>query len=130
MGKHMISNEKIEYEWPLSMNSDAFHVWKGRYLNTVFLFELGNRGFLITIDKGKVTVNRKQDYVMPQWQLAFRATEEVWEKFFKSVPPPEYHDLLAMMKFGKLKIEGDLYCFISHLLWFKTLFAGLRHKEQ
>lgn len=126
----MISTETIEKEWPLLMNGNEFHIWQGRHLNTVFLFELGDRGFIVRIDNGKISINRKQNFVMPQWQFAFRATEEVWEKFFRPVPPPEFHDLLAMMKFGKLTIEGDLYCFMSHLLWFKALFSGLRPKEQ
>ena len=43
-----------------------------------------------------------------------------------AVPPPGYHDLMAMLKFGTLRIEGNLHPFMSHLLYFKDLLALLR----
>lgn len=126
----MISDEDIVTAWPARLADSEHLVWKGRHLSTSFLFELGARRYLVIIREGRMLVRDASKITMPQWDFAIRADEEVWDEFFQPVPRPEYHDLLAMMKLRRLVIEGNLYAFMSHLLFFKALFALLRTTEK
>jgi len=126
----MLSDEDIIATWPAQLAEREHLAWKGRHLNTSFLFALGERRYLIAIQEGRMRVRNASAITMPQWDFALRADENVWNEFFQPIPRPEYHDLLAMMKFRRLIIEGNLYAFMSHLLFFKALFALLRSTEK
>jgi hypothetical protein len=63
---------------------------------------------------------------MPCWRFALRAGAEVWRQFFQARPAPGYHDLMALIKFRRLRAEGDLYPLMSHLLYFKEVLACAR----
>ena len=41
-------------------------------------------------------------------------------------PPPGWHDLMALVRHGALRVEGDPHPFFAHLFWFKGAFALLR----
>ena len=45
------------------------------------------------------------------------------------MPPPHYHDLLAMAKRGVLSIDGDLQPFMANLFYFKEMFAAPRRSD-
>ncbi|AHG65169.1 hypothetical protein [Advenella mimigardefordensis] len=126
----MLSDEDIIAVWPARLADREHLVWKGRHLKTSFLFALGERRYLVAIREGQMHVRAASTIVMPQWDFALRADEHVWHAFFQPVPPPEYHDLLAMMKCRRLIIEGNIYAFMSHLLFFKALFTLLRSTEK
>lgn len=98
-------------------------VWRGRHLNTVFLLESGESAHLITVAGGRIVEVRRGPFVMPRWDFALRARAEDWAVFWTPAPPPGFHDLMAMIKFRRLRAEGDLYPFMSHLLYFKEVLA-------
>ena len=62
-------------------------------------------------------------FVMPRWTFALRASEEAWATFWQPVPPPGFHDLIAMLKTRALKLEGDQHPFFANLRYFKELLA-------
>ncbi len=111
---------------PARANADERLVWRGRYLDTEFLIDMGDAAWLVRIDAGRVVSVTRVARVMPSWTFALRASREAWAQFWQAVPPPGYHDLMAMLKFGTLRIEGNLHPFMSHLLYFKDLLALLR----
>ena len=39
------------------------------------------------------------------------------------LPPPGSHDLIAMLKTGALRLEGDQHPFMANLRYFKELLA-------
>lgn len=125
----MLSNDDITTAWPARLAAQENLVWRARHLSTTFLFGIGERRYLVTLQTGRMQVRDAAQLVMPLWDFALQADEAVWREFFKPLPPPEYHDLLAMMKFHRLAIEGNIHAFISHLLFFKALFALLRPQE-
>jgi hypothetical protein len=45
------------------------------------------------------------------------------------IPKPGFHDVMAMLKLKHLKMEGDLYPLMSHLLYFKDILASVRGEE-
>ena len=108
------------------VNSDTWLVHRGRFVNTDFLFEALPDAWLVSIREGRIMAVRGGPLVMPSWTFALRATAETWATFWQPSPPPGFHDLIAMLKFRTLKIEGDPYPFMSNLLYFKDVIASVR----
>jgi hypothetical protein len=66
--------------------------------------------------------------VAPIRTFALRAPEEAWVAFWQPVPAPGFHDLIAMLKIGVLRIEGDQHPFMANLRYFKDLLTLPRAK--
>jgi hypothetical protein len=104
-------------------NANAWLVHRGRYLDVVFLIEVGPTQYLVRIHKGRIEAVDKGPLVMPRWTFALRGSQEAWATFWKAVPPPGFHDLIAMLKVRALSIEGDQHPFMANLRYFKDLLA-------
>ena len=107
-------------------NDDAWLVQRGRFIDVRFLVEIGPTAYLVTIHKGRVEALERGPFVLPRWTFALRASQEAWSAFWQAAPPPGSHDLIAMLKFGTLRIEGDQHPFMANLRYFKDLLALLR----
>lgn len=114
---------------PDLVNGDAWLVHRGRFLDVTFLLEVGDEPYLVRILEGKVISVARSRAVMPRWTFALRASKEAWNTFWQPAPPPGYHDLVAMMKFEHLRLEGDQYPFMTHILYFKDLLGRLRAED-
>ncbi len=106
-----------------AVNRQERLVWRGRHLDTVFLLECGDAAYLITVQAGRIAAVKRGPFVMPRWQFALRAAAADWAQFWRAAPPPGFHDLMALVKFRRLRVEGDLYPLMSHLLYFKDVLA-------
>ena len=104
-------------------NADAWLIHRGRYLDVTFLLEVGAAQYLVRIHRGRVESIGKGPHVMPRCTFALKASSEAWATFWRAVPPPGYHDLIAMMKMRELRVEGDQHPFIANLRYFKDLLA-------
>ena len=111
------------------VNADARLVWRGRHLSTSFLLQVEQTEYVIRLVDGRVASVKKGPFPMGDWVFALRASATTWLEFLQSVPRPGFHDLMAMLKLKHLKIEGDLYPLMSHLLYFKDLLASVRPSE-
>lgn len=109
-----------------AVNANERLVWRGRFVDTVFLVEVGDVPWLIKINAGRVTSVARGPFVMPAWTFALRAPREAWEQFWLADPPPGFHDLMALVKGRVLRIEGDLHPFMANLLYFKDVMAAPR----
>ena len=108
------------------VNGDEALVRRGRFLTTTFLLEVGQTSWLISIFEGKVVSVTPGPFVTPSSSFSLRAPEQEWEKFWSSRPPPGSNDLMALIKRGVLKAEGNLQVFIANLRYFKEALAKLR----
>jgi hypothetical protein len=111
------------------VNSDAWLVHRGRFLSTQFLLEVGANAYLIRIHEGRIESVRQGPFVMPRWSFALRGSLEAWNEFWQPVPKPGFHDVMAMLKFRTLKIEGDQYPFMCNLQYLKDVLATLRGSQ-
>lgn len=107
-------------------NGDAWLVQRGRYLDTTLLVEIGSRQWLVRIAEGRIARVEAGPFVMARWQFALRFDEQAWGKFCEPLPKPGFHDLMAMVRYRTLRVEGDQQPFMANLLYFKDLFAKLR----
>jgi hypothetical protein len=108
------------------VNADEALVRRGRYLTTTFLLEVGATAWLIAIYQGRIVSVTAGPFVMPSSSFALRTSQEEWEKFTSSRPPPGSNDLMALIKRRVLKAEGDLQILMANLRYFKEALAKLR----
>lgn len=108
-------------KYPLS----EWLVFRGRYVDVTFMLRKGAREYLVTIRDGSVVDIKPGPHVMPRWTFALTADDDTWDRFWASEPQPRYHDLMAMVKFKTLRIEGDQTIFMRNLLYFKDLVRNL-----
>lgn len=122
----MMDHDRLLSLLPEKVNGNEALVWRGRHLSTVVLLQVGATDFLLNIQQGRVASVRRGPFVMPSWQFALRADEQIWEQFWQPLPPPGYHDVMALAKSQRMRIEGDLHPFMSNLLYFKSLLQSIR----
>lgn len=108
------------------VNADERLVWKGRFIDTSFMVEVGETSYLIKVTEGRIASVTRGPFVMPSWSFALRASREAWEQFWLPVPPPGSNDLFALIKRRALKVEGNLHPFMANLFYFKGVMAALR----
>ena len=111
---------------PELANGDAWLVHRGRFLDVDLMLEVGETQYLVHIRAGRVESVDRGPFVMPRWTFALRASLQDWNAFWSPAPPPGSHDLVAMMKFKRLALDGDPYPFMSHIRYFKDLLGRLR----
>ena len=107
-------------------NSDPWLTHRGRFLDVSLMLEVGDDQYLIRIHEGHVDSVERGPFVMPGWTFALQASSRDWSTFWSAAPPPGYHDLVAMMKFKRLRLAGDPYPFMTHIRYFKDLLGRLR----
>jgi hypothetical protein len=104
--------------------ADRRLIAQGRLVRTRMLIDAGETAAIVTITDGGVTaIDDVSDLVMPAWTFALRAPEQEWARFWEPAPRPGHHDLFALLRRQQLRIEGDIYPFMSNLLYFKALLA-------
>src|SRR5436309_283791 len=108
------------------VNGDEKLVWRGRFVRTTFLLEIGDDGYLVRIVDGHIAAVTPGPFITPNYSFALRAPREAWQAFWQKLPPPGCNDLFALFKRGLLRIEGDLHPFMANLLYFKDVLAILR----
>ncbi|NVK20579.1 MAG: hypothetical protein HWE30_17945 [Methylocystaceae bacterium] len=104
-------------------------VSQGKYLSTVFLMEIDHQEYLINIHNGVVVDVKTGPFVMPRWSFALRSTLEIMEEFWSERPKPGFHDLMALIKFKRMRVDGDVQLFMTHLFFIKALMESMRNKD-
>ena len=99
--------------------SESWLTYRGRFVNVTFLLRSGADEYLITIRDGAVDEIKPGPHVMPRWTFALISDPQSWDLFWSETPRPRFHDLMAMIKFKTLRIEGDQSIFMANLLYFK-----------
>ena len=108
---------------PELANANGALVRRGRFLEVTFLLEIGDRAYLVRIRRGRIEAMAPGPHTKARWTFAVRAAVSAWARFWQPVPPPGAHDLMAMLKRGELRLEGDLHPFMSNLFYFKAVMA-------
>ena len=108
------------------VNGDAALVRRGRFLTTDFLVEVGDEPFQVAVERGRiVSVTRGAEPARP-WRFAIRASAEAWREFWQPVPRAGYHDLFALTRFGRARLEGDLLPLMANLRYVKEVLEAPR----
>ena len=105
---------------------DALLARFGLDLDCALLVGDGDTDWLVEIAHGAIVRVTRGPFIMPQTDLRLRAASDTWKRFLEPVPPPGYHDLLALRRYRRLQIEGDIRLMSAYLFYLKRLFALLR----
>ncbi|MHA7601239.1 hypothetical protein ACX12L_14975 [Alicycliphilus sp. T452] len=105
--------------------NDDWLAHQGHWVNVTFLLRKGDAEYLVTLRDGRVQRIAPGPHVMPCWTFALSAGDDAWERFWAAEPQPRFHDLMAMVRFKALRIEGDMTVFMRNLLYFKALVKQL-----
>jgi len=108
------------------VNGDAALVRRGRHFTGAFLVEARPRGWLVHVLRGRIERVEEGPFVMPSWRFALRADEASWQRFWRPRPAPGDHDLLALVRRGLMKFEGDLQPLMANLLYIKGVLEAPR----
>ena len=109
-----------------AINADPVLRRWGRLMEADVLLEVGDRSWRWVVRNGALASVTEGPFVMPSWTVALRADPAAWAVFMRPEPTPGFHDLMALVRRGALRVEGDLRPFMQHLLWFKGVFGKLR----
>lgn len=108
---------------PRLLARDAALMARGRLLDVDCLLGPSTQPFHVAIRAGQIAEMTAAPVLMRSWRFAYRATPTALAAYWQAMPPPGWHDLLALTKLGEATLEGDLHPFMAHLQYFKDLLA-------
>lgn len=108
------------------VNRDSALVRRGRHFTGAFLVEACPRVWLVHVLRGRIERVEAGPFVMPSWRFALRADEADWRRFWQPRPAPGDHDLLALVRRGLMRFEGDLQPLMANLLYIKGVLEAPR----
>jgi len=111
---------------PELVNRNAALLRRGQHLYIDILIEIGAVPYCVSIAGGRIARLDRGPLLMRSWTLAFRGPEDAWRQFWQPLPPPHFHDIFALAKSGRFRIEGDLQPLMANLLYFKEMLAAPR----
>ena len=103
------------------VNADPALVRRGRWTDADMLLEIGQKGYVLQIRQGRIDKIAAVDGNVSVWDFAIRGTEEAWAEFWKPLPKPRHHDLIALIREGKMRFEGDIDLLMANLLYLKLV---------
>ena len=113
---------------PALLDADAALVARGCRLNVACLLGPKDHPFHVSFAAGRIVEMAPAPILMRSWCFSYRASPAAWAEFWKPVPRPGWHDLMALTKSGEAVLEGDLLPFMTHLQYFKDVLALPRAK--
>jgi pimeloyl-ACP methyl ester carboxylesterase len=87
-----------------------------------FAVQIGAKPIAVTLTDSLTAVPGTS----PNAAFTLIASPEAWDEFAKPVPAVGYQSIVAMVRMGHLRVEGDMLEFGRHLLFLEQLFASLR----
>ena len=110
---------------PDLVNANPALVRRGRWMQARMLIEIGATGWLVRIDRGRISVER-ETWAVSDWDFAIRGPEAAWRKFWAAMPPPMHHDIHALVRAGHFRLEGDIDLMLANMLYLKLALETLR----
>lgn len=90
------------------VNADPEMAVVGDWFTTAFSLTCGERRCIVRFEKGKLVEAIVSPRIDARCAFGFRASEDIWSRFFSPQPEPLYHDFFAMlMRVPGFVLEGD-----------------------
>lgn len=119
---------------PTLVSADADLLRRAKWFDCRWMIKVGHQEFHLAQRSGHLSAVQRGPLFMAQWSFALEASSEAWHAFWKPVPEPGRHDILALSKNGSLKINGDITPLMRNLQVVKDIVAkprelnALRHE--
>ena len=111
------------------VNADPALVRRGRWTDADLLLEVGDQGHVLAIRAGRIERVTPVDMNVSVWDFAIRGTAEAWAEFWKPMPKPRHHDLIALIREDKMRFEGNIDLLMANLLYLKLVLETPRKLE-
>ena len=122
MGTISTTVEKL----PELVNANAALVRRGRWFTATWMLEAGDQQYRISTEAGRIAAMTAVRTHLQPWVFAVRAGEDVWQRFWRPMPEPGFHDIIALMRYGRMRLEGNLEPLIANLLYIKQVLESPR----
>ena len=129
MSLHRREGSRVIDNLKLYVNNDSALVRRGRWVSLQFLLGVGEKDFLIDIDRGFIKSVGPRVLATDAGCFTIRATQETWAEHWSVIPKRDYHDIWSMLPKGLAIIDGDLLPLMQNLQYFKDVIASPRGKE-
>lgn len=100
----------------------------GRAQSFAFRVVDGGAETLVQIEDGKVASAVAGTFPPGTWDFSLSADRAVWSEFLAEVPAPGFHDLIALLRYERLRVEGNELIFMRNMLFIKGVLAAMRRK--
>ena len=108
------------------VNANPALVRRGRWTNAVMLLGIGEENHWVTIREGRIESVKAEDWRVSAFDFAIKGTAEAWDKFWSDPPPPRHHDISALVREGKVRLEGNIDLLQANFLYLKLVLEQLR----
>ena len=115
---------------PELVNADAALVRRGRFVDLTFLVGIGEEGWRIRVESGRIASVERQVSPMVGHRFALRAPAAEWDLFWQQIPPPGSQDIFGLLKRRVMQAEGDLQALWSNMMYFKDVLAAPRRRSR
>ena len=112
------------------VNGNAGIVRRGQWTNAVMLLGIGDKNWMITIRAGQIESIALEDWTVSAYDFGIRGTAEAWEKFWSPLPPPMHHDISALVRAGKVRMDGNMDMLMANFLYLKLMLEQMRGHYQ
>ncbi len=110
------------------VNGDSALRHRARWMNANMLLEIGDKAHLVVIREGQIIEIADANIYVSPYDFAIRGTAEAWQEFWKPIPKPRHHDIIALVREGKMQIEGNVELAMAHFLTVKLMLEKPRPK--
>lgn len=103
------------------VNCDEALVRRGQWFSADMMIEIGDKRHLVEIRSGRIESISPMPLLAMPYDFAVRGSEEAWAEFWQPVPKPRHHDIMALIREGKMRIEGNLELMMANFLTLKMM---------
>ena len=97
------------------VNADPEMQVIGDWFTTALSLSSGDRRCIVRFERGKIVELHPSPRLDVRCAFGFRASPEIWARFFARDPEPLYHDFFAMlMRVPGFVLEGDTLVAMQH----------------
>lgn len=107
--------------WQEVAAADAQLLRLGRHCNLQLCWQVDNDPWFFIVESGRLLRIERGPFHLRHSDLFFSASRSAWQKFFQSMPPRGFHDILAMSSYFHLQISGNQALLREHLAFLKQL---------
>ncbi len=110
--------------------ASAYAVHLHADLNATILLQFGATELLLSIKNGRLASAHYLSELPPlqSWSFSVKGQLDAWEDFWQQTPKAGSHDIFALVRYGRMKIEGDLHILMANLQTIKNLLACARQQ--
>jgi hypothetical protein len=87
------------------------------------LIDIDGEEYYLTFRDGMVTAIARGPSRKTPWRFALRTDAAALAAFWQPVPQPGFHDIFALAKIGRARIDGDILTLVKNLRFFKEFMA-------